>query len=150
VTAIGFSRILLPVDFSIHGEAAAAYAAWFAQMSNGTVHLVHVIANPADPLYEPQEVAYWVMVEHAQTKAMAMLEQTARQSLPANCPHECLVLQGDPADKLIEAAKRIQPDVIVMATHGRSALAHLMMGSVVEKIVRHAPCPVFVARRAPE
>ncbi|HVN86186.1 MAG TPA: universal stress protein [Candidatus Binatia bacterium] len=143
----GFKRIMLPVDFSEHCDRAAEHAAWFARISGGTVHLVHVITNPADPLYQPQEVPHWVMVEHSEEKARALLADAAQRCLPADCPHECHVLQGDPHDKLLEAAKRIEPDLIVMSTHGRGGVAHLVIGSVTEKMVRHSPCPVFVIHR---
>ena len=144
----GFKKIMLPVDFSEHCGRAAEYAVWFAQVSQGTIHLVHVISNPADPLYEPQEVAYWDMVEHSEKKAREMIEALAQRCLPAGSPRECHILQGDPYEKLMEAAQGIEPDLIVMSTHGHSRVAHLVIGSVAEKIVRHATCPVFVVHTA--
>jgi len=144
-----FKRIMLPIDFSQECDRAAEYALWFARVSAGTVHLVHVVTNPADPLYEPQEVAYWDLVPHSEEKARALLAAAAQRCLPADCPRECHVWQGDAYEKLMEAAQRIGPDLIVMSTHGRGGIAHLVIGSVAEKIVRHAPCPVFVVRRLP-
>jgi nucleotide-binding universal stress UspA family protein len=145
----GFKRIMLPVDFSEHCDRAAHHAAWFARVSRGRVHLVHVIANPADPLYEPEEVPHWDMVEHSEKKAQELIEATAQRCLPPDCPREFHLAQGDPYAKLMDVAQRIQPDLIVMSTHGRSGLAHLVIGSVAEKVVRHAPCPVFVVRSTP-
>jgi universal stress protein A len=146
----GFRRIMLPVDFSKHGDRAVEYAVWFARMSGGTVHLVHVIANPADPMWEPQEVPSWDLVSHSEKKARALLESTGQRLLPADCPRQYLVLQGNPHEKLIEAAKQIEADLIVMSTHGRGGVAHLVIGSVAERTVRHASCPVFVVRREAE
>ena len=147
----GFKRIMLPIDFSSHCDRAAEYAAWFARASQGTtVHLVHVVANPADPIYQPEQVRHWDMVEHSEKQAQALLEAAAQQCLPPECPRECHVLQGDPYAKLMEASRRIQADLIVMSTHGRGGVAHLVIGSVAEKTVRHAPCPVFVVRREAE
>jgi nucleotide-binding universal stress UspA family protein len=143
----GFKRIMLPVDFSQHCDQAAEYAVWFASSSNGTIHLVHVIGNPADPLYDPEQVPHWDMVDHSEKRARALLESSAQRCLPPECPRQCHVLHGDPYEKLMEAAKRIEPDLIVMSTHGRGSVAHLVIGSVTEKTVRHAPCPVFVVRR---
>jgi nucleotide-binding universal stress UspA family protein len=143
----GFKRIMLPVDFSRHSDRAAEYAVWAARVSKATVHLVHVISNPADAIYEPEEQPHWVMVTHAQEKAMALLEQLGRRCLPPDCPREMHVLVGDPYEKLIEIARSLTPDLIVMSTHGRGGVAHLVMGSVAEKVVRHAPCPVLVVRR---
>jgi universal stress protein A len=141
-----FKRILLPTDFSEHCDHAMEYAAWFARQSGATIHLVHVVGNPADPLYEPQEVPHWVLVEHSEQKAREMLQRTAQACLPVETARECHLLVGDPYEKLLEAAAGIQPDVIVMSSHGRSGLTHLVIGRVAEKMVRHAPCPVFIVR----
>ena len=140
----GFKRILLPIDFSEHCDRVADYAAWFARISQGTVHLVHVVANPADPIYVPQEVAYWLMVEHSERKARELLEAAAQRCLPADCAREFHILQGDPYEKLMEAAASIRPDLVVLSSHGHSRIAHLVMGSVAEKITRHATCPVLL------
>jgi nucleotide-binding universal stress UspA family protein len=142
----GFKRIMLPLDFSRHCNHAAQYATWFARISQSAVHLVHIIANPADPLYEPQAVPYWDMVQHSEQKAREWIDAAAQRYVPPQCLREYHLLQGDPFEKLMEVARRIEPDLIVMSTHGRSGLVHVVMGSVAEKIVRHAPCPVFVAR----
>jgi len=142
-----FKHIMLPLDFSEHCDRVAEYAAWFARVTGATVHLVHVVANPADPIYEPQEVPYWIMVEHSEQKARALLEDAAQRCLPRETHLEYHLLTGDAYEKLMEAAERIQPDLIVMSSHGRSGVKHLVMGSVAEKIVRHATCPVFIVRR---
>jgi nucleotide-binding universal stress UspA family protein len=144
---IAFKNILLPIDFSDHCDRAAEYAAWFAQVSGATVHIAHVVGNPADPIYEPEEVPYWVMVEHSEAKARTLLEQAARRCLPAGTPIQYHLLAGDPYEKLLELATRIQPDVIVMSSHGRDSVKHLLLGSVAEKMVRHATCPIFMVRQ---
>jgi universal stress protein A len=144
---IEFRRIMLPVDFSDHCDRAAEYATWFVRQTSATIHLVHVVGNPADPLYEPQEVSYWIMVEHAEQKARELLETAAQKCLPAAVARECHLLVGDPFEKLMYAAEQIRPDLIIMASHGRGGgLTHLVMGGVAEKIVRHAPQPVLVVR----
>jgi len=114
------------------------------------VHLVHVIANPLDATYEPEEAARWLLVEHAERKANEWLRSYGQRHLPPGSPREHHILHGDPYGKLLEVANQVLPDVIVMSTHGRSGVAHLLIGSVAEKIVRHAPCPVFVIHRPPE
>ena len=141
----GFKCIMVPIDFSTHCDQAAEYASWFVRISKAAVHVVHVIANPADAVYEPEEVSNWDMVDHAEKKARQMIEAFARRCVKAEVSPEIHVLHGDPYQKLMEAAKEIHPDLIVMSTRGRGSVAHLVIGSVTEKIVRHAPCPVFVA-----
>ncbi|HVO27431.1 MAG TPA: universal stress protein [Candidatus Margulisiibacteriota bacterium] len=144
----GFKRILLPIDFSEHCDRAAEYAAWFARSSGGMIHLVHVIVNPADPIYEPGEVVSWDLVEHSEKKARSFLEAIGDRCLPTECAREYHIVEGDPYEKLAEAVEQIKPDLVVMSSHGRGTLATLLMGSVAERMVRHAPCPVFVVRRA--
>ncbi len=143
----GFKRIMLPIDFSERCDRAAEYAAWFARMAGAPIHLVHVVANPADPIYEPGEVVHWDLVPHAEQKARALLEDVGRRCLPADCTREYHIFDGDPYPKLIAAVEEIKPDLIVMSSHGRSSIGHLLIGSATENIVRHAPCPVFVVRR---
>ena len=143
----GFKCIMLPVDFSEHCDRAAEYAAWFARACGATIHVVHVIVNPADPIYEPAAVVHWDLIEHSEKKARALLEATAARCLPADSAREFHVVEGDPYEKLREAVDEIKPDLIVMSSHGRGGIAHLLIGSVSEKMVRHAPCPVFVVRR---
>jgi nucleotide-binding universal stress UspA family protein len=143
----GFKCIMLPIDFSEHCDRVGEYAAWFAHMCGATVHLVHVIENPADPIYEPEAVVRWDLIEHSEKKARALLEATGQRCLPADCARDFHVLEGDPFEKLMEAVEQIKPDLIVMSSHGRCGIAHLLIGSVSEKMVRHAPCTVFVVRR---
>jgi nucleotide-binding universal stress UspA family protein len=143
----GFKCIMLPIDFSEHCDWAAEYAAWFARMAGAPVHVVHVIANPADPIYEPGEVLHWDLVAHAEQKARALSEAMGNRCLPGDCMREYHIFAGDPFTKLMAAVESIRPDLIVMSGQGRSSIGHLLIGSVTEKMVRHAPCPVFVGRR---
>jgi nucleotide-binding universal stress UspA family protein len=142
----GYKRILLPIDFSDHCMPAAMQAAWMAAQSGGVVHLAHVVVNPLDPIYEPEAVEHWVVVEHATAKARTLLEGVAATCLPADTPRELHILGGDPYAKLIDLAHVMAAELVVMSTHGSSNLAHLVMGSVAEKVARHATCPVLLVR----
>jgi nucleotide-binding universal stress UspA family protein len=142
----GYKRVLLPIDFSDHCTHAAMQAAWLAKLSGGIVHLAHVVVNPLDPIYEPEAVEHWVVVEHANAKARALLEGVAATCLPADTSRELHILGGDPYAKLIDLAHVIDADLVVMSTHGSSNITHLVMGSVAEKVARHAGCPVLLVR----
>lgn len=142
----GYKRILLPIDFSDHCTPAAMQAAWMAGHSGGVVHLAHVVANPLDPIYEPEAAEHWVVVEHANGRARTLLEGVAAACLPPAIPRELHILGGDPYARLIALATTIDADLIVMSTHGSSDIAHLIMGSVAEKVARHAVCPVLLVR----
>lgn len=146
----GFKCILVPVDFSDHSDVAASYAAWFAKQTQGDVHMVHVIANPADELYAPAEAPYWMMVEHAEAKAREMMEANASRCMPPGCSWQTHVAVGDPYEHIMKAARTLHADLIVMSTRGRTGIAHLVMGSVAEKVVRHSACPVLIVPRAVE
>lgn len=142
----GYARILLPIDFTEHCARTAEHAAWLAAASGGTIHLAHVIENPLDPVYRPEDVQHWVVVEHANEVARTMLEDTARRCIPAAMPTELHVLSGVPADKLVELAEAIGAELIVMSTHGTSSIAHLLLGDTADKVARHARCPVLLVR----
>ena len=143
---VGYKRILLPIDFTEHCQRTAAHAAWLTQQSGGTLHLAHVVENPLDPVYKPEAVEHWVVVEQATKEACEMLEQTALTCLPAGLPRELHVLAGDPSEKLVALAQTVAADLIVMSTHGTSSIAHLLLGDIAEQVARHASCPVLLIR----
>lgn len=142
----GYKHILLPIDFTEHCDRTARHAVWLARQSNGTVHLAHVVENPLDPIYKPDEVQHWVVVDHANEKARALLAETAKSCLPAQVPYELHILGGDPSEKLVELAAAIPADLIVMSTHGTSSIAHILLGDIAEQVSHHAHCPVLLVR----
>ena len=142
-----FKTIVLPIDFSRYCEGAAAYASWIASRSGATIHVVHVIVNPADEMYEPGEVAHWVLVEHAESRARDLMIEAVDRCIPPGITVERHIAHGDPYGKIAAVADTIGADLIVMSSHGRGGLANLVMGSVAEKLVRHATCPVLVVPR---
>ncbi len=147
VTVGRFERILLPVDFSSDCDVVAHHAAWFATTAGGTVHLVHVIVNPLDDLYQTHALPPLQVVDAAEAKAFSLLRAVAERCLPATVTRVLHVRHGDAYEKIRAVAQEIEPDLIVLSTHGRGGIAHLLIGSVAEKIVRHTPCPVFIVPR---
>ncbi len=143
-TFAGYRRILMPTQFTEHCERTAVHAAWLAQQSGGTLHLAHVVENPLDPVYKPEDVQHWVVVEHANKVAQEMLEAAARRCVPAGVQSEFHVLSGVPSDKLVALAESIGADLIVMSTHASSSIAHMLLGDTAEKVSRHARCPVLL------
>jgi len=147
-TFTGYQRILLPMEFSEHCHLAAQHAALLARWSGGTLHLAHVVENPLDPIYQPETVQHWVVVEHADKKARELLAAAAESCLPAETPRALHVLSGDPYPKLMALAEQIAADLIVLATHGTGSLAHRLLGGIAENVSRHAHCPVLLVRGA--
>ena len=112
----------------------------------GEIDLLLVVAAQAGARLLADDRKHWVVVEHASEKAKSLLEGVAASCLPADTPRELHILGGDPYSHLMGLAKKIDADLIVASTHGSSNIAHLVMGSVAEKIARHATCPVLLVR----
>jgi nucleotide-binding universal stress UspA family protein len=140
-----FKTILCPTDFSEESYRAIEYGLRFAKASDGTLLLAHVIHVPSGELYRPD--GHILTFDQARQRTTALLEELRQQRLGNYPKCELLIDIGDPHDVLLGMAKQRNADLIVIATHGRSGLEHLVMGNVAEKIIRHAPCPVFVVRR---
>ncbi len=143
-----FKTILCPTDFSEESYRAIDYGLQFAKVWDATLLLAHIIHTPTGELYQPAgDVVHVLTFDQATRRDLTRLEEIRDTRLEgyANC--EVLVDVGDPYQQLMAIAQQRRVDLIVIATHGRSALEHLIMGSVAEKIIRHAPCPVLVVRR---
>jgi universal stress protein A len=139
-----FKTILCPTDFSEESYRAIEYGLRFAKISEGTLLLAHIIHVPSGELYKPD--GHVLTFDEAQNRGMALLEELRNTRLGGYPKSELLVDIGDPFEQLMAIATERKVDMIITATHGRSGLEHLVMGSVAEKIIRHAPCPVFVVR----
>ncbi|MFQ5667014.1 MAG: universal stress protein [Candidatus Binatia bacterium] len=141
-----FKAILCPTDFSPESYQALEYGVRFARISQGTILIAHILHNPASQEFQPD--GYVLSFDQAKVRAQSALEDVRANRVGADTKCELLVDIGDPYDRLMAVAKERQVDLIVTSTHGRTGLKHLVLGSVAEKLIRHAPCPVFVVRRA--
>jgi nucleotide-binding universal stress UspA family protein len=139
-----FKQVLCGVDFSEASYDALDYALRFARAAHGTLIVAHMIHVPAGDLLG--EESYTLNFDEARRHVAGLLEELRRTRLQGYRKCELLVDFGDPAGQLLDVARKRKVDLIVTATHGRSRLSHLIMGSVADKIIRHAPCPVFVVR----
>jgi nucleotide-binding universal stress UspA family protein/predicted transcriptional regulator len=147
--AYPFKQILIPIEFGDQNcLRALSLAAEIAKRDGAAVALLHavpLIIVPADlpiyrDLYAPQEKA-----------AEKQLKQIGRFYLPTEIKRKILTPIGDPAKLIATAASDLGADLVVMATHGRVGLSHLLLGSVAQKVVRECPCPVLTIRpEAPE
>jgi len=135
-------RILAPTDFSEYSTQAIHDARELAQTFEATLVLLHVVEPPAYPIegLPPSELGATLLED---------LEQLATRDLARVLANEAevkvvrRVVVGVPYRKIIEIAEAEKVDLIVMATHGRTGLSHLFMGSVAERVVRTAPCPAL-------
>jgi nucleotide-binding universal stress UspA family protein len=140
-----FKRVLCPIDFSTDSFTALEYAADFAGQSNGQLTLMHVVDNPLTDFYGPKGANFYAEVEHAVEKSKLLLTDAAHTHA-SGVPYEVVVKHGNPYEEIIDLATAQPVDLIVMSTHGRTGPQRLVIGSVAEKVVRTAPCPVFIVR----
>jgi len=145
-----FSRILIPTDFSPPSEAALEYARILAAKFGSSLRILHVIDDPtassdfvADGFAPSTEDIRTALLEQARTRLDGLMNEVDRTRFHA---HADAVL-GMPAATIVEYAAATHAGLIVMGTHGRTGLAHLLMGSVAEQVVRTAPCPVLTVRQ---
>lgn len=141
-------RILVPVDFSKFSDNALRYAAAFGEKFGAELHLFHVVQDLA--LFMPDAVAVvppvLPPVEEFMAAAQAAFERTVDElKLPPLNIHK-IVREGTPFYEIVRYAKEADVDLIVMGTHGRSGLVHVLLGSVTERVIRKAPCPVLTVR----
>lgn len=142
-----FRTILCPTDFSDRSLHALEYGLRFAQASGGVLLVPHVIHVPAGELFSGEHGSVGALrFDEARRNAMELLEKIHREKLDSYPKCELFTEVGDPAQEILQIARDRKVDLIVVSTLGRSGLAHLLMGSVAEKIIRHAPCPVLVVR----
>ncbi len=149
---ITMQRILVPIDFSIESLKALRYAIALATRFGAEVLVLHVI----EPTYfgrasssfssQPSMTAY----QDAEWRiASSDLELLAAELNEEGARIETMVKRGVPSLVIVNTAKSTPAELIVMGTHGRTGLPHMLIGSVAERVVRLAACPVLTVRRAP-
>ena len=143
---LAIKRVLVPTDFSPYSLKALRYARAFAQQTGARLTLLHVI----DPgIFVYPDDAYHVPNIPSQQEIFAVADQRLKRLVADELPGETadgVVRFGNPAVEIVRYAHDEDFDLIAIATHGRTGLAHLFMGSVTEKVVRKAPCPVLVVK----
>ena len=131
-------KILFPTDFSTLSDAALKHATTLAKDTGATLVIVHVEEPPA--AYGGGEM-YYGLPDPDVADLQKMLEAVKPTDPSVTFEHR--LVTGQPAREIVELAKEKGVDLIVMGTHGRTGLGRILMGSVAEAVVRHAPCPVF-------
>lgn len=144
---IRMKKILAAVDFSEHSDVVLQYAAEFSRSFQAEVLLCHVV-EPADMLSQlpPGGEGYFPpnMAQLQQEHARRTLEQRISQHQVAG--GRIAIPQGSPFVEIVRLAREEDVDLVIVGTHGRGAIAHMLLGSVAEKVVRKAPCPVLTVR----
>ena len=139
-------RILFPTDFSKHSLAALEYARSFSEKFQAQLHVLHVVHNSSYMVTtEGAELPRW-SDEELVGVARESMDKLLGSELAGSGEVIDVIEIGNPLVQIVRYARNEKVDLIVMATHGRSGLAHIMMGSVAEKVVRKASCPVLTVR----
>lgn len=151
IEQVRVGRILVPTDFSAGAESALAWAMGLGQAFGAEVVLLHVLDLSIAALAGfPANVAMVPAAGELLERIHAETEQEMRR-LAARFPGARTVIrEGMPRGAIIDVAKEVGADMIVMGTHGRTGLGHVLFGSVAEHVVRHSRIPVLTVRRRGE
>jgi nucleotide-binding universal stress UspA family protein len=147
-----FKDLLVPIDFSDHSAVALRLALHLARDQGARLTLLHVGLAPGAGTYDLG--GYGVLVpetlvqlhESAAREQMHALRKLAREEIPDDVPYAPLVREGTPVDEILAQVREGNHDLVVMGTHGRSGVARAFLGSVTERVLRHATVPVLVTR----
>ena len=143
---INIKNILCPVDYSIYSEKALSYAIEFAVKYEAKLFLIHVLDIRVYDINDPDLYNVNIVDSETISKLRERLLKCVNEDVKGKIPVEAIVLQGVPFVEIIKASKEYNINLIVLGTHGRTGLSHAIMGSVAEKVVRKAPCPVLTVR----
>jgi len=149
---IAIKTILLPTDGSECSGKAMAYAFSFAKQYRARVVALHVI----DQRWEDQTRRVLAEVGHdvlqigkkgLEDEAGRILWEVAKAADRSGVAFDTRILTGVPVEEIVRLGKELPADLIIIGTHGRTGIAHALLGSVAEKVVRMAPCPVLTVRQ---
>jgi universal stress protein A len=141
-------RVLAPSDFSDHSLPSVLYAAEMAEKFGAELILLHVIQDLALVMPDavmPTPIPAPDIQQLTESARTAIGELVTRHNLDRLKPR-VEIRYGSPAAEIVEAAKSLNADLLCISTHGRGGLAHFLLGSVAEKVIRQSPCPVLTVR----
>ena len=138
-----YKKILVPIDFSPCALLALENARQIATKAGARIHLIHAweIAwvHPEVSVVSGDQLVS--LAEHTRLEAEDRMQKLVPGEASANISSS--VRRGHPSDVVVSCAREESVDLIVMGTHGRTGLSHLILGSVAQKVLRRAPCPVL-------
>ncbi len=139
-------RILVPVDGSEGANKAADFAARLARDTGAAITLIHVYDAPTAAAMGLRHVDPDELAKIREAVSHGSFEAARNAMGDLDRPVDTVLEVGEPAHEICTLAETVKPDLIVMGTRGRSEMRSLLLGSVSEKVLRHAPCPVTVVR----
>jgi universal stress protein A len=144
-----YKRILCPIDFDGESDDALKEAATLALNGAGAMQVLHVVQiNPLVDQGAGEGFAAAELYESQVSFARKQVEQILDEA-PPEAKREISIAIGEPGDRILEAAISLNADIIVMATHGRRGIKHLVLGSIAERVVRESKIPVLTVHPSP-
>jgi universal stress protein A len=146
---VRLKRILWPTDFSELSLLGGRYARGLCERFGADLHIIHVVPPPLSPdvsLVVPAEVPVTVSEPELVEASRAALDKLVKQHFGSYEKVVTKVFFGNPWPSICNYAKDNEIDLIVITTHGRTGLSHVLIGSTAERIVQHAPCPVLTVK----
>lgn len=157
--AIEIQCILVPIDFSVYATQALEYASTLAKQMNAEIELVHVVESSPYEVYQKSGFVHSVPIyaraglvssrSDSQYIVHDVLEETRNQMMAMvseKVEYRVEARHGHVVEELLAEIEEFKPDLVVMCTHGWTGLKHLVLGSVVEKLVRLSPAPMLTFR----
>jgi nucleotide-binding universal stress UspA family protein len=141
---VDIKTILVPTDFSQSSQQAVEMASLIARGQQAKLVFVHVLDLPVT--YSESPLVYTFAAEE-----VAAAERDLAEIVPSEPGIACerKLLKGETASSILDAAEEVHADLIVVGTHGRTGALHILLGSVAEKVLRHARCPVMAVKGLP-
>jgi len=145
---MNIKRILVPVDFSGNSLRALEYAIDLARPFKSELTVLNVVEPIyyATPEFTGGGAAITQLVEEQSRVSREQLRRLAQKFGKRRIKLRALIQTGSPHQVIVDTARKIRADLIVMSTHGRTGVSHLLLGSVAERVVRAATCPVLTLR----
>jgi universal stress protein A len=138
-------KILVPIDFSDCSKKALQYALPLAKRDDAALTLLNVVPIPPYAIGEVSGGDCSIPTR-LRTSGEQELANLVQEVVRGEVKADTVVRNGSPAMEIVELARILPADIIIISTHGRSGLKHVFLGSVAEYVIRHAPCPVLVVR----
>jgi nucleotide-binding universal stress UspA family protein len=145
-TLMPTQHVLVPLDFSSSADQALKYAIELAQTLRAHLTLLHVIHLTPVALGDMLASSLEAYLQTVETEAEQQMHAARARVHQVGLRCDTIIVQGVPFQTIVDTAGDRDVDLIVMGTHGRTGLTHVLIGSVAEKVIRLAPCPVLVTR----
>jgi universal stress protein A len=146
---VSLKRVLWPTDFSELSLRGGRYARGFCERFGAELHIIHVVPPPLSPdvsLVVPAEVPVTVSEPELVEASRVALDKLVKEHFSDYKNVITKVFFGNPWPSICKYAKDNDIDLIIITTHGRTGLSHVLIGSTAERIVQHAPCPVLTVK----